>query len=135
MGCLYLITNLINNKKYVGQHKYDTPTIRWKQHRYANTSSALHSAFRKYGLENFKFEIIRVAPSEHLTALEQYYAEVFGTYIHNSPSGYNMITPGTVPLYKHSRKNTEYMQNLLELYIQQNETELLRKFIDSIKKY
>lgn len=135
MGCIYLITNLVNNKKYVGQHKYDTPTIRWRQHRYANTSSALHRAFKKYGLENFKFEVLCVASYDKLTLMEQYYAEVLGTYIHDYPSGYNMTTPGTIPTYMHSQTNTKYMQRLLELYIEQNETELLRRFIDKIKKY
>lgn len=57
---IYLITNKLNNKKYVGKSKsiYD----RWEQHcdsslkRESNTY--IHKAIRKYKPENFKIEII-----------------------------------------------------------------------------
>ena len=31
-ACIYLITNLINRKKYIGQSKYSTPNKRWQTH-------------------------------------------------------------------------------------------------------
>jgi hypothetical protein len=70
--------------------------------------------------------------------MEGYYAEILETYIWNNPGGYNMVIPGQVYVltYKQKQKNAEknqkYMQRLLELYIRQNETELLRRFINSI---
>ena len=64
MGIIYCFTNLINNKKYIGQSIREDNT-RYNNHIYAMThpssheyESPLHRAFRKYGIENFKYEIL-----------------------------------------------------------------------------
>lgn len=52
---VYKITNNINNKKYIGitiDYKR-----RWKQH-INNSSSLVHKAIEKYGVENFSFELL-----------------------------------------------------------------------------
>lgn len=58
---IYSITNLVNNKKYIGQsiNIHD----RWTRHKYQlNTNShdniVLQRAWNKYGKNSFKFEII-----------------------------------------------------------------------------
>lgn len=62
---VYLITNKVNHKKYVGASKniFD----RWKRHTstYLQAGSieynkTLYKAFRKYGIENFCFEILEI---------------------------------------------------------------------------
>ena len=60
MAYIYLITNLINNKKYVGK---TTNTIkeRWQEHcrdskKKRCEKRPLYDAFNKYGIENFKIE-------------------------------------------------------------------------------
>ena len=57
---IYKITNLINDKKYVGQSIHIDR--RWKEHIYQNRNSAIHQAIEKYGIENFIFEIIEECP-------------------------------------------------------------------------
>lgn len=55
-GYIYKITNLINDKVYIGQ---TTTTInnRWSQHKtHKDKRSHLRSALDKYGIENFKIE-------------------------------------------------------------------------------
>lgn len=52
---IYKITNLLNNKCYIGQSR--NIYRRWQAHRYANDSYPLHVAMKKYGMENFSFEI------------------------------------------------------------------------------
>lgn len=64
MGAIYCYTNLINGKKYIGQTIND-PRIRKNQHKSNHLNikspeydSLIHKAFRKYGYENFKYEIL-----------------------------------------------------------------------------
>ena len=96
-GCIYLITCLINGKKYVGQHHMPDPTNRWKQHIYTSkrgSRGALHNAIRLYGEENFKFEVLCVCSLDALGRLEAYYAEQYGTYTWDPDPGYNMAWCG-----------------------------------------
>ena len=65
MTNIYIITNLINNKKYVGK------TIKTLQERLSNhfrtnnnKNMYIHQAMMKYGKENFKIELIAQVPDE-----------------------------------------------------------------------
>jgi group I intron endonuclease len=79
MGIIYCYTNLINGKKYVGQTI--NPRQRYNAHKSTafnekdpEYNSPLHRAFRKYGYENFKYEILAEAETiEELNGLEIYY--------------------------------------------------------------
>ena len=59
---IYLIENIINGHKYVGQSK--NIGKRWKTHlnRYNSNNKeynkVLYKAFRKYGINNFSFSVI-----------------------------------------------------------------------------
>ena len=73
MYCIYRITNLINGKTYIGQHKYkDTP-----YDSYMGSGVALHRAFKKYGIENFTKDIIvaNIEDKETIDRLEIKYIE------------------------------------------------------------
>lgn len=62
MGYIYKITNTINNKLYVGCTIQDDVQYRWDSHkRLAKKDkgcTALKDAFKKYGIDKFKFEVI-----------------------------------------------------------------------------
>lgn len=91
-GCIYLVTNLENGKKYVGQHNTTDYLARWKKHLYdmkGGSNLLLHKAIRKYGEEAFKVERLCVCPVDSLTDLEGYYAEQYDSYMWDS--GYNMV--------------------------------------------
>jgi len=65
-GFVYITTNIINGKKYIGQKIFDN---RWKS--YLGSGIHLKSAIKKYGKENFSREIIAIAYSkEELNKLE-----------------------------------------------------------------
>lgn len=97
---IYKYTNNINGKVYIGQ------SIDLQQRRYAHKSSAFnekandynsqfHQAIRKYGLENFSYEIIAQISNEEyskkmLDELEQYFIKFYNSY-HN---GYNATIGG-----------------------------------------
>lgn len=81
MGYIYLITNLINGKVYVGK---TTGTLenRWKQHVEAasrNIDTHLYRAIRKYGAENFKIESLYYG-DENLNELERYYIKQYNSF-------------------------------------------------------
>lgn len=54
-GYIYCITNIINNKKYIGQTTVNVD-YRFKQHLSANKKYAINNAIKKYGKENFIVE-------------------------------------------------------------------------------
>lgn len=96
MGIIYCYTNLINNKKYIGQTI--NPHQRFLQHKSSafnekdkDYDSPLHRAFRKYGYENFKYEVLAEADTiEELNGLEIYYIAHFNT----KENGYNIEMGG-----------------------------------------
>ena len=55
-----MIKNKINNQCYIGQTTQNLEE-RWRQHKKVNNSCQyLKNAFKKYGIENFKFILICV---------------------------------------------------------------------------
>ena len=99
---IYKITNKINNDCYVGQST--NIYHRWKEHKYRYNkrkekcySYYLYRAFRKYGLDNFKFEILETCKKEDLTDREQHYYDLL------TPK-YNMIYPKCNTPYESVRK-------------------------------
>lgn len=96
MSCgIYKITNKINGKSYIGQSIYiEKRWTREKQEAFCSGSHSydyiLSQAFRKYGLENFSFEILEECPREKLNERERYYISYYDTY-HN---GYNATLGG-----------------------------------------
>lgn len=67
---IYKITNLSNNKIYIGKTIRSEISIRWKQHIQAlkrgnHDNSHLQRAWNKYGEQSFSFEVIETFNSEH----------------------------------------------------------------------
>lgn len=96
MAAIYKITNLVNNKIYIGQ-TINSIDKRFKQHlsqvNCTNICSALYSAFEKYGKENFIIESIITGEysKDELNELEVFYIKKFNSL---SPNGYNLQSGG-----------------------------------------
>lgn len=93
MFYIYIITNKLNNKSYIGQTK--NISYRFKSHKtnykYKYKSNALYKAFNKYNIENFTFQIIEENTTrEETNEAEMFYIQLFQTL---APNGYN-ISPG-----------------------------------------
>lgn len=88
---IYKITNKINQKCYIGQSIHIEK--RWKEHvDLAPTGETLlYKAFRKYGIENFIFEIIEECQANQLGAKEKYWSTYYNSL---TPNGYNMVECG-----------------------------------------
>ena len=86
-GYIYLTTNLINSRKYIGQHKsecFDT--------NYYGSGKVLLQAITAYGKDNFKCEILcECFSAEELNAKEEFYIEKYNAV--NSNEFYN-LKPG-----------------------------------------
>ena len=96
MNLVYIITNKINGKQYVGITSQRLQS-RWIGHisdTYSkNSQLILHKAIRKYGKDNFSIESIYESESyEHILRMETYFINLIGT--HKSNGGYNITMGG-----------------------------------------
>jgi group I intron endonuclease len=95
MGFIYKITNKISGKCYIGETIRPDPETRWKQHiQKINKNEgcpALRDAVKKYGIDNFKFEIIIICFDEDRFRYEKEYIEKYKSQV---PNGYNILPGG-----------------------------------------
>jgi len=103
MAYIYTITNLENQKLYVGKTTQPNPYDRWKQHLQAarikdNTVaySSIHTmpivnAICKYGADNFKFRVIEECKDDNVNERETYWIEKLEAFGKN---GYNVTLGG-----------------------------------------
>ena len=96
IGYIYKITNTVNGKCYVGQTTR-RPEERWSQHKTAafheNKEAynyPLCKAIRKYGIDNFKFEVIEQCEISDLDDKEIYWIRFFNS----CKNGYNQSKGG-----------------------------------------
>lgn len=90
MGYVYLITNKVNGKQYVGQTKEDDIFSRWSKHMKICKNSLgryIYAAYKKYGIDKFDFKIICVCFDEDCDRYEDVYINKYGTI---APNGYNL---------------------------------------------
>ena len=91
MPSIYLITNNINGKKYVGKTNH-TLEYRFAQHCNKNTNMLIHKAILKYGKENLKIEKVCDCLEKDWKELERYYIKLF--HSHYTEGGYNITFGG-----------------------------------------
>lgn len=79
ISAVYQIINTVTNERYVGSSK--DVERRWREHkrssfqkRYPN--SLLYQDFQKYGIENFRFQILTPVMPEYLKQVEQEFIEM-----------------------------------------------------------
>lgn len=117
-GYIYIITNTVNNKQYIGQ-TIRTIAIRFNGHISAAKNhldeTYLHRAMNKYGFDNFTVqEVVCVHKNSseelqlELNHLEKYYIEFYNTL---SPNGYNLTKGGFEGSESGKKKVDEYDLN------------------------
>lgn len=92
-GVIYLIINLLNGKKYVGQTRQNL-SARISNHRLSKIKSGIDGAIQEYGWENFKVEVLEKCPIEKLDEREIYWIAKLNTKF---PNGYNLTDGGKGP--------------------------------------
>lgn len=92
---IYKVTNQINGKIYIGQSQ--NIANRWRKHKtepFNSNSSSYNSHFyqaiRKYGIDNFTFEVLEECSKEELDKKERLYIAQYNSY----EQGYNSTQGG-----------------------------------------
>lgn len=93
---IYKITNTLNGNLYIGLSKNLTQRMSEHKSRYLaegrqSYDSPLYRAFRKYGIENFSFEVIEYCEEEKLPEREIFWIAFYNSYL--DKKHYN-LTPG-----------------------------------------
>ena len=128
MSNIYIITNDLNDKVYIG---YTSQTISrrfythcWEAQNNNNDTSYLHKAIRKYGKEHFKISLIESFNEEEKDwkELEKYYIKRYNSVV---PNGYNILEGGNIPPVHYGEDNIKTKlseQDLDKLIIMLKET-------------
>lgn len=109
---IYKVTNLVNQKIYIGK-TYDFEK-RKREHLYdIGDDIPFHRALKKYGLENFSWEIIDNANSdEELREKEIYWIKKLNSCIHfENSNGYNITIGGEGGVSWNSRPVIQFDRN------------------------
>ena len=96
---IYKVINLINNKVYIGLTKQTLEKRKHQHELHANKKPimVLHYAIRKYGKENFSWEIIKQCNNlEELNKSEKEFINLFNST--KKENGYNRTTGGENPV-------------------------------------
>ena len=125
---IYCYTNKQNGKKYVGQ----TNNIkrRYRQHKEdsftnyndARYNQAIHCAIRKYGLDNFDFEILEVLEnktSEEVNERETYWIREKSSL---APNGYNLKAIGEANRGRNSSSLSDADKNEIRRRLREKES-------------
>ena len=112
-GYIYKITNMINGKVYIGQHKYtenivsETDMIK---DNYMGSGVAIIAAQEKYGVENFKKEIVCVCENkEDLDVLEIFCIMLAKT--ENGENCYNIAAGGHTNPFEYMTEEEKDIRN------------------------
>lgn len=114
---IYLIENLLNHKKYIGQS--NNPIRRLVEHKCHKNNYPIHNAIQKYGLDNFKLTILE-KNIENYDERERYWIKYYNTL---TPNGYNLTIGGNSapircgednPRTTHSNEEIAEIKNLLK---------------------
>lgn len=92
MGTIYISTNLVNQKQYVGR----TVNFKGRKNTHFKLSgdetpeTYFHKALKKYGKDNFKWICVEY-PIEELNEMEMFWIKTLNT---KAPNGYNLTDGG-----------------------------------------
>jgi group I intron endonuclease len=125
---IYQITNLVNNKFYIGSstnlykrfHVHKSKLIN-KTH----PNIKLQNSINKYGINNFKFEVLAICPKEYIVKLEQFFLDSLKPNYNISPTAENNLG------CKHERRSEiskEIIINILNDYKELSQQDLVNKY-------
>lgn len=138
MGYIYKIKNKIDNKIYIGQTTQDLED-RWKQHlKNGSNCRYLKSAFKKYGVDNFEFQLVCITFDNCLDDMEIKYIEHYNCLV---PNGYNLRLGGNSGKHNEETKRkigdalkNRYKNGMIHPHLGKNPSETTRKKLSEANK-
>jgi group I intron endonuclease len=102
--CIYLVTNKVNGKTYVGQHKYKK-----LYDGYIGSGALIKKAIKKYGKENFEIEYLETDLTDinEVDWFEQWYVTVLNPEYNIAQGGQGVRYRSTVTAQESLLKNRE----------------------------
>lgn len=103
MAEVYLTTNLVNNKKYIGQSKNNDQN-------YIGSGKILKKAIKKYGKENFKKKILVKGDLSYadLNVLERFFISYYNA--DENPRFYNLAKGGNNCGFPHTKAHKDWLK-------------------------
>lgn len=90
---VYVHTNKLNSKRYVGITSKENPNHRWNSGRGYKENTHFYSAIKKYGWDNFKHQILFDSLTEtQAKQIEKYLIAIWN--LQDNRYGYNMTSGG-----------------------------------------
>jgi group I intron endonuclease len=96
MNFIYITTNKINGKQYIGSHEGK------ETDNYLGSGKLIKQAIKKYGAENFQRKIIKECDITQNLILEEKYIKKYNTLF---PNGYNLNKCGGHNIFNEELKN------------------------------
>ena len=120
---IYCYTNKINNKQYIGQtnnlERRKKQHIQDSIHQHSGREKAyeqpIHCAIRKYGINNFNIEVLKIIDTQDWNEVNKIESEYIKKYNTLSPNGYNLKAEGIANQGKNKSKlSDEIVDNIIK---------------------
>lgn len=111
MKNIYKITNILDNKIYIGQTKHNI-NKRFNQHKNDSKkiklqNRPLYKAINEYGIENFKIELIEVCSNDIAYEREKFWIEFYNSF----KNGYNSTMGGSGKMFFNHKEIAKELKN------------------------
>ena len=133
---IYKIINIINQKVYIGQSINIQKRIHqhfWKSQCQKDVSynSILHNAIRKYGKQNFKWEVVEECSVDQIDEKQKYYIQFYNSL---TPNGYNILTGGETPPIMKGENHVEAILSKEQVIQLTEDLKNTRESFESLRK-
>ncbi len=112
---IYKITNTVSGKCYIGETIEKNPEERWRRHKETIKRGvgcpALRDAVNKYGVDKFKFEVIRECTLDERFDIEKALIKEYNTQV---PNGYNILPGGEGGGFLGKKHSPESIAKMME---------------------